>query len=58
MTYRFKRIHRQFRAGDMVPATYDAGTIKTMLEYQIIEPVEEKTCAPSSNKLHRRMSRK
>jgi hypothetical protein len=41
MTYRFKRIHRQFREGDLVPTTYDAGTIKTMLDYHIIEPTEE-----------------
>lgn len=57
MTYRFKRIHRQFKAGDIVPATYDAGTIKTMLEYQIIEPVE-KFSVPTKNKLQHRVSRK
>jgi len=57
--YRFKRIHRQFREGDLVPTTYDAGTIKTMLAYHIIEPVEEKAITvPPEDKAYRKGKRK
>ena len=41
MRYRFKIPYRQFRPGDLVPAGWDSGTVRTMLEAHRIAPVAE-----------------
>jgi hypothetical protein len=40
MRYRFKVQHRQFAPGALVPETWDAGIIGTMLSAHRIEPVD------------------
>jgi len=42
MKYRFKVPYKNFMPGDLVPETYDAGVVQTMLQYQRIEPAETK----------------
>lgn len=47
MKYRFKKPHRQFRVGDILPEGRDSGTIGTMIASHIIEPIPDPKSEPT-----------